>query len=180
MVILSSCCWTRACCHHCQTEIKAHYTNKLFLQLFLQYPSSKKTKLVHTSPFSSSCPRICQKQFSSCDCHHSCLYKQQQRQIIINLCLTPFKSVPLNYQYSFTTECISLQMTQKLNHTLASLPSSSNQPLSFELLCSFPSDCPPGANLLAEERKYPMVQLPLWSGFWRELNLPWFTPIRLL
>lgn len=71
------------------------------------------------------------------------LFKQQQRQIIINLCLTPFKSVLLNYQSSFITGCISLQMNQKLNPALASLPSASNQPPSFELPCSFPSDCPP-------------------------------------
>lgn len=43
MVILSSCCWTKACCHYCQTEINTCNTT-LFTQLFLQFFSCKKTQ----------------------------------------------------------------------------------------------------------------------------------------
>lgn len=110
------------------------------LSYFCNFPYLRKHKTSPHLPFflllsQDESEAVLILQFSS-----FLLFKQRQRQIIIKLCQSPFKSVPLSYQSSFITECISLQMSQKLNPILASLLSSSNQPPSFKLPCSLPSD----------------------------------------
>lgn len=128
MAVVSSCCWTKACCHHRKTEIKAHSRNKLFPQLFLQFPSSKNKQkwsppLLFPPPVSgqvSSSFPLAIFTISSLD---------YLPLLLFNPCITLFKSMPLNHQSSSIAKSISLQVSQKLSP--ASLSSSPSYCLSF-------------------------------------------------
>lgn len=149
MAVLSSCCWTKACCHHRKTEIKAHSRNKLFPQLFLQFPSSKKKQKWSPPPLFS--PPVL-GQVSSSFPFAIFVFSSLDYLLLLpfNPCITSFKSMPHNHQSSIIAKSISFQVNQKLSP--ASLPSFPSYCLSF-----LPSD-----GLVAGCRKY----LHFWTTCW--------------
>lgn len=123
MAVLSSCCWMKACCHHRKTEIKAHSRNKLFPQLFLQFPSSQ-NKQKCSPPLLSPPPVLGQVSSSFPFAIFIISSLDYLPLLLFNPCITPFKSMSLNHQSSTIAKSISLQVSQKLSPaTLSSSPS---------------------------------------------------------